>query len=111
MKTLIITKNILKHFIKLSVISLIAYISIICFTRAAYMTALTAEDFAIFALGFFGIITLCTVQYILNFLYLTLKRMYSPHGYSNQTARAYASVKKSNSANKPVYTFKNTEAA
>lgn len=112
MKTLIITKNILKRFIKLALIILASYAIFICFIRAAYMSTVTAEDIAVFALCVFGIITLCIVEYILNFLCLTLSRMHSACSYSYQLQKTYSPVKKSiKPKSKREYTLKNGEAA
>lgn len=112
MKTLTVTKNILKLFIKLASIILTVYTLIVCFTKAAYMSAFTAQDIAVFALCVFGIITLCMVEYILNFLCITLRRMRSAGNYYYQPSRkGYTERKPVHAKNKQVYAFKNGEAA
>lgn len=111
MKTLIITKNILKRFIKLALITLASYVFFTCFARAAFMSAFTAEDIALFMLCGFGILTLCMVEYILNFLCVTLKRMHSSYNCSYQSQKTYPVKKSVPTGNNRNYPLKNGEAA
>lgn len=112
MKTLIVTKNILKLLKKLASIIFIVYALIVCFAKAAYMSAFTVDDIAVFALCVFGIITLCMVEYILNFLCITLRRMHTAENYCYQTSKkGYAQRKPIQAKSNRVYAFKNGEAA
>lgn len=111
MKTLIITKNILKRVVKLAAVCLVAYVCVICFLRAAYFTPLSGEDIAVFMLAGFGLLSLFMVQYLLNFVCTTLKRMYSPCNYIYRQRKSYSVAKRSVSSSKKAYSLKNGEAA
>lgn len=111
MKILIITKNILKRVIKLSVICLVAHICFICFLRAAYMTPLSGEDISRFILFGFAVLTLLMVQYLLNFVCTTLKRMRSPYNNQYRPTNNYLSSNRAVSSRKRAYAIKNSEAA
>ncbi len=117
MKSLIITRNITKLLSKLAAVCLAIYAAIIFFIRAAFMTSVTAQDLAVFALWGMVALTLYCIYFVLKVVYATLKHMqatgnsYTPSPSPRSSAVKVRHVSTHAPQHRPAYSGRGIQAA